>query len=81
MTTGAMEAFGAVGARVVFDRIEKQYGPVYAVNDVSLAVGRERHLERHEPRAELPLSVHGDDRDVEAHAARRGRPAAPLDPT
>ena len=35
---GAAEGLGALGARVVFDRIEKQYGPVYAVNDVSLEI-------------------------------------------
>ncbi len=38
MSTNLAEAIGAVGARVVFDRIEKQYGPVFAVNDVSLDI-------------------------------------------
>ena len=32
------ESFGDVGARVVFDRIEKRYGPVVAVDDVSLDI-------------------------------------------
>src|SRR5215813_10106048 len=32
-------AIGAVGARVLFDHIEKRYGAVTAVNDVSLDVG------------------------------------------
>jgi spermidine/putrescine ABC transporter ATP-binding subunit len=32
------DGIGSVGARVVFDRIEKQYGSVYAVNDVSLDI-------------------------------------------
>jgi spermidine/putrescine ABC transporter ATP-binding subunit len=34
----AGDGIGALGARVVFDRIEKQYGSVYAVNDVSLEI-------------------------------------------
>jgi putative spermidine/putrescine transport system ATP-binding protein len=38
MTMGAGETIGAVGARVIFDRIEKQYGTVLAVNDVSLDI-------------------------------------------
>jgi putative spermidine/putrescine transport system ATP-binding protein len=38
MSAGAASSLGALGARVVFDRIEKQYGPVIAVNDVSLDI-------------------------------------------
>jgi spermidine/putrescine transport system ATP-binding protein len=39
MNGDAASSIGALGARVVFDRIEKQYGPVTAVDDVSLDIG------------------------------------------
>ncbi|MGH2614116.1 MAG: ABC transporter ATP-binding protein [Thermomicrobiales bacterium] len=35
---GDHDAFGSLGARVIFDRIEKRYGPVIAVDDVSLDI-------------------------------------------
>jgi spermidine/putrescine ABC transporter ATP-binding subunit len=35
---GDRDGFGAVGARVIFDRIEKRYGAVVAVDDVSLDI-------------------------------------------
>ncbi len=35
---GDPDGLGALGARVVFDRIEKRYGAVVAVNDVSLDI-------------------------------------------
>jgi putative spermidine/putrescine transport system ATP-binding protein len=35
---GATDSFGALGARVMFDRIEKRYGSVIAVDDVSLDI-------------------------------------------
>jgi putative spermidine/putrescine transport system ATP-binding protein len=38
MSASAAGSIGALGARVVFDRIEKQYGPVTAVDDVSLDI-------------------------------------------
>lgn len=38
MTASAVDAIGAVGARVVFDGIEKQYGAVLAVDGVSLDI-------------------------------------------
>jgi len=33
-----LDTIGALGARVIFDRIEKRYGPVIAVDDVSLDI-------------------------------------------
>ncbi len=40
MTDVAADAIGSLGARVFFDRIEKQYGTVLAVDDVSLDIAQ-----------------------------------------
>jgi putative spermidine/putrescine transport system ATP-binding protein len=37
-SSAELESFGSLGARVIFDRIEKQYGSVIAVDDVSLDI-------------------------------------------
>jgi putative spermidine/putrescine transport system ATP-binding protein len=38
MSASAAGSIGALGARVLFDRIEKRFGPVVAVDDVSLDI-------------------------------------------
>ncbi len=38
MAPSATDSIGALGARVIFDRIEKRYGSVVAVDDVSLDI-------------------------------------------